>query len=107
MTSVKVRFNNHKKPFRHRENEKDTKLSKYIWELKKKRTEYQIRWSIAKKSNGYNPVTKSCNLCLLEKLLLCNFSVKSRLINKRLNPASKCRHENKYMLKDYFGVKRF
>ena len=104
-TEFKTRFNNHKKSFRHRENEKDTELSKYIWELKDKHTEYQIRWSIARKSSGYNPVTKSCNLCLLEKLLLCNFSDKSRLINKRLDLVSKCRHENKYMLKNYSGVK--
>ena len=94
-TEFKTRFNNHKKKsFRHRESEKDTELSKYIWELKDKHTEYQIRWSIARKSSGYNPVSKSCNLCLLEKLLLCNFSDKGRLINKRLDPVSKCRHKN-------------
>ena len=104
-TEFKTRFKNHKKSFRHQENEKDTELSKYIWELKDKHTEYQIRWSIARKSSGYNPVSKSCNLCLLEKLLLCNFSDKSRLINKRLDLVSKCRHENKYMLKNYSGVK--
>ena len=36
-TEFKTRFNNHKK---------------YIWELKDKQTEYQIRWSIARKSSG-------------------------------------------------------
>ena len=101
----KTRFNDHKKSFCHRQNEKDTELSKYIWELKDKRAECQIRLSIAPKSSGYNPVTKSCNLCLLEKLLLCNFSDKSRLRNKRLDLVSKCRHENKHMLKNYSGVK--
>ena len=103
-TEFETRFNNHKKSFCHRENEKDTELSRYIWELKDKHTEYQIKWSIARKSSGCNPVSKSCNLCLLEKLLLCNFSDKSRLINKRLDLLSKCRHENKYMLKNYSGV---
>ena len=57
------------------------------------------------KSSGYNPVTKSCNLYLLEKLLLCNFSDKRRLINKPLDFVSRWRHENKYMLKNYSGVK--
>ena len=42
-----IRFNNHKNSFRHWESEKDTELSKYIWELKDKHAEYQIRWSIA------------------------------------------------------------
>ena len=104
-TEFKTGFNNHKKSFRYRENEKDTELSKHIWELKDKHTEYQIRWSIARKSSGYNAVSKSCNLCLLEKLPLYNFSDKSRLINKRLDLVCKCRHENKYMLKKYSGVK--
>ena len=80
-------------------------FSWYIWELKDKHTEYQIRWSIARKSSGYNPVSNSCNLYSLENLLLCNFSDKSRLINQRLDLVSKCRHENKYMLKNYSGVK--
>ena len=34
----KTRFTNHKKPFRHQQNEEDTKLSKYISELKDKHT---------------------------------------------------------------------
>ena len=47
-TKFRTRFNNDKKYFRHRKNEKDTELSKYIWEYKKgKHIEYQIRWSIA------------------------------------------------------------
>ena len=103
-TKIKTRFNNHKKSFRYRQNKKDTELSKYISELKEKHAEYQIRWSIAQKSSGYNPVTKSCNLCILVKLLLCNFSDKTRLINNWLDLVSKCRHENKYMSKNYSAV---
>ena len=89
-TEFETRFK-HQMCFRHRQNEKGTELSKYIWELEHKPMEYQIKWCIARKSSGYNPVTKSCNLCLLEKLLLCNFSDKSRLINKRLGLVSKYR----------------
>ena len=106
-TNFKTRFNNHKKSFRHRQNKKDTALFKYIWELKTKHIEYQIRWPITQKSSGYNLVRKSCNLYLLGDLLLCNFSDKSRLINKRLDLVSKCRHENKYILKNYSGVQQF
>ena len=107
-TIVRLTINyNRRKSFRHRKNEKDPELFKYIWELKYKHTEYQIRWSIARKSNRYNPVTKYCNLCLLETLLLCNFSEKSRLVNKRLDIVSKCRHENKYMLKNYSELSNF
>ena len=103
----KTRFNNQKKSFRHWDNKKDTELSKYIWELKDKHTEYQIRWSIAQKLSDYHPVSTSCNLCLLEKLLLCNLSDKSRLINKRLDLVSKCRNENKYILKNTLDLSNF
>ena len=62
-----------------------------IWELKGKHLEYQISWSIAWKLSDYNPVVISCNLCLPDKLLLSNFSDKSRLIiNKWLDLAPKC-----------------
>ena len=104
-TKFKTRFNSHKKSFHHWESEKDAELSKSMWDLKDNHTEYQIRWSTGRKSKGYNPVTKSCNICLLEKLLLCNFSDKSRLISKRLDLVSKRRHENKYKLKNYTGAK--
>ena len=42
-----------------------------------------------RKSLGYNSVTKSCNLCLLEKVLICNHRDKDKLINKRLDLVSK------------------
>ena len=67
--------------FRHRQNEKDTKLPKYVWELKAKHMEYQIRWSVVQKSSGYNPVTKLRYLLLLEKLLPFNTSNTSRLMS--------------------------
>ena len=69
--------------------------------------EISIRCSIAQNSSGYNPVTKSCILCLLEKLLLCGFGYKDRWINKRLDLVSKCRHENKCMLKNTLELSDF
>ena len=79
-----------KKSFRHRRYEKDTELSKYIWELKDQNKNFEIKWSIYRKSCGYNQVAKSCNLCLMEKVLICNFKDKERLINKRVDLVSKC-----------------
>ena len=97
-------YNNHTKSFRNRNYEIDTELSKYIWRLKDQNKTFNIKWSIFKKSSGYNPASKSCNLCLLEKLVICNFKEKDRLINKRLDIVSKCRHENKYILANYSGI---
>ena len=36
-----------------------------------------IKWSILKKSSEYSIVSKSCNLCILEKLVICNFRQKA------------------------------
>jgi hypothetical protein len=97
-TTFKARYGNHKQSFTHPEHSNDTELSKYIWSLKNRNKEYKISWSIAKKTNGYNPVTKTCSLCLSEKLIICNFRDKNRLLNKRSEMVSKCRHENKFIL---------
>ena len=101
-TEFKTRLSNHKKSFKNRIYETDTELSKYMWDLKDKNiTNYFIKWSIAKQTSGYNSVTNSCSLCLSEKLIICNFRDKNRLINKRMDLVSKCRHENKFILSNY------
>ena len=41
--------------------------------LKDQNKDSDIKWSIFKKSSGYSIVSKSCNLCLLEKLVISNF----------------------------------
>ena len=95
-TEFKTRLGNHENSFKNRRKEKDTEHSRYIWDLKDKNiTNYSIKWSIVKQTSAYNSVTNSCNLCLLEKLVICNFTDKDRLINKLMDLVSKCRHENK------------
>ena len=103
-TEFKSRFHNHTMSFRNRTHENDTKLSKYIWSLKDENKDFDIKWSILKKSSGYSIISKSCNLCLLEKLVVCNFKEKDRLPNKLLDLVWKCRHENKYMLINYSRI---
>ena len=90
--------------FRNRTCENDTKLSKHIWSLKDENKDFDIKWFILKKSSGYSIISKQCNLCLLGKLVICNFKEKDRLLNKRLDLVSKCRHENKYMLINHSGI---
>ena len=97
----KERYRNHIKSFTHRQYEKETELSKYIWELKDKNINFKINWEIMKKTNGYNKINKTCSLCLNEKYLICNFKEKDKLLNKRSELVSKCRHINKHLLKYY------
>ena len=77
-TEFTTKYNNHTISFRNRTHESDSKLSKLIWSLKDQNKEFDIKWSIFKKSSG----SKSCNLCLLKKLVMSNFKEKRSLPNK-------------------------
>ena len=77
-TELKLKYNNHTMSFRNRTHENDSKLSKFIWSLKDENKKFDIKWSIFKKSSR----SKSCNLCLLKKLVISNFKEKERLLNK-------------------------
>ena len=80
-TEFNSRYNNHTISFKNWTHENDTELSKYIWSLKGQNKELNIKWFIFKKSSRYSIVSKSCSLCLLEKLVICNFKEKDRLLN--------------------------
>ena len=55
-----------------------------------------IAWHILGHAAAYTPEAKKCNLCLTEKLYIAeNYE---RLINKRDELVSKCRHQNKFIV---------
>ena len=62
-TEFTPKYNNHTMSFRNWTHENDSELSKFIWSLKDQNKEFDIKWSISKKTFGSN----SCNLCLLKK----------------------------------------
>ena len=94
----KARYRNHLKSLNNIRYETDTELSKYIWKLKLSNKNYSIKWKILKKSPAFNKNTKSCNLCTNEKLEIIKFKNKNKLLNKRNELVSKCRHGNKFTL---------
>ena len=59
--------------FRNRTHENDSELSRFIWSLTDQNKDFGITWSISKKFSE----SKS-NLCLLKKLVTCNFNEKER-----------------------------
>ena len=78
----------------------NTKLnSQNIWELKDNNTEFYLKWSIAAYASPYRCGTRRCDLCLTEKYLIARAEQKN-LLNKRIELMSKCRHRNKYILKN-------
>ena len=98
-TAFKTRFNNHSSSFRHQRLEKSTELSKRVWEHKNKGHNYQIQWSIIKEAAQYRCDAKICSLCLAEKLQIIKAKPEV-LLNKRSELISKCRHKNKFLLKN-------
>ena len=102
-TEFTFKYNNHSMSFRNRTHENDSDLSKLIWSLKDQNKEFDIKWSIFKKSSR----SKSCNLCLLKKLVISNFKEKDRLLNKWLDLVSKYRHESQYILMNYWLTLKF
>ena len=93
----KTRYNNHIKFFRHRECMNETKLSKYVWNLKDHGFDNNLSWEIHKKVSPYQCGSKHCDLCLSEKVsIIC--ADPDTLLNKRSELISKYRHRNKLLL---------
>ena len=95
----KVRYPNHVLSFNNGKYKNSTELSKYIWKLKDEKKVHSLKWRILKKSQAYRNGSKRCNLCLTEKLMIISADP-SKLL-RRSELISKCRHENKFYVKNY------
>ena len=98
----KKRFYGHQLSFKNYKYLKSCELSKHIWKVKDQGGNYRISWKIRKKATPYISGTKKCDLCLSEKLCILK-AEKPSLLNKRSELISKCRHENKFYIKNYKG----
>ena len=97
----KIRHAAHRHSFINEERKKDTALSKHSWELKDKNEMPELKWSILKQVPAYSNTSKKCNLCLREKLEIITYENRNELLNKYSELISKCRHENKFLLKNF------
>ena len=97
--TFKQRYYNHQLSLRDRKYSNNTELSKYAWKLKESNKVHN-NWSIHRRAAAYTNKSKRCNLCLAEKLAIIQTD-KSRSLNKRSEPVTKCRHENNFYLR-YF-----
>ena len=86
------------KSFRHAQYETETELSKYIWSIKSKGLNYSIQWNILKLTSGYSKISKSCNICINEKIEICKFKNKRALLNKRSELFSACVHKKSFLM---------
>ena len=88
--------------FRHEKYENQTELSKYIWNLKREGKIFRVKWDILRRAPAYSNLSKRCDLCLAEKLMIITAD-KSRMLNKRSEIISKCWHQNKFYLSNFVG----
>ena len=92
----KTRFYEHTADMRD-ERRNGTGLSNYIWELKNSHTPYRISWQILQKQPSFNPISKSCRLCLKEKFLIM-FRPEGATLNSRSEFFATCRHRLKPLI---------
>ena len=95
--TFKVRWRGHKSDFDHREKRGSTELAGYIWDLKDSNIPYTISWDILGRAPTYNPVTKTCRLCTLEKFFILYHPRKASL-NQRTELFSPCLHRDRHLL---------
>ena len=81
-TSFKLQYNNHNQSFKDNTKINFTELSKAVWKLKQSGQSPEIRWKIVQHPTPYQCGSKTCNLCLSEKLQIFQDDPK-KLLNKR------------------------
>ena len=79
------------------QNENQTALSKHIWELKDKKMEYSIKWSLVTKGQTYNPTYRVCQLCTKEAYYIV-FKPEWAELNSKSEIFSSCRHKKSKLL---------
>ena len=97
----KQRSYKHSLSFRNKKYENSTTLSKHVWEQKLENRQPNLKWSILATAPAYSNISKRCLLCLREKIEIISYPIQENLLNKRSELISKCRHQNKFLMKNY------
>ena len=91
-----------KRYYQHKSSLKDrpanhTTLSSYVWKLKDKEVPFEVKWSIRARGHAFSSGSKSCDLCLTEKLIIMTEN-QHTMLNKRDELLETCRHRRKHLL---------
>ena len=98
----KKRCYNHKKSLNHKRYSHETTLSSYVWHLKETLDPTpNLKCSVVRCPTRSSNISKTCLLCLYEKLVIITYPRQHEFLNKLLELFCKCRHENKYLLKNF------
>ena len=94
---LKDRVSKHYTDFKYERYRNSTTLSKFIWELQKSNSTFQIEWDILESKPAYKKGQKFCKLCICEKKWISLLAGKERL-NSNNEFVSKCPHKWKFRL---------
>ena len=97
--TFKKRWDRHNFDFRHEKQEGATKLSGYIWQLKRSNVPFSISWEKIQNARVFNPINKKCNLCLQEKYRIM-FHRDGASLNSRKELFNTCRHRTQKLLQN-------
>ena len=98
-TEFVIRYNYYKQSFKFENKKHATVLSKTIWNAKDAEETPLIEWFIIKRVPPNQCGSKIRQLCQAEKMFILQED-KKNLLNKRSELESKCRHINKFLLKN-------
>ena len=88
--SFKTRWQSHDTSFNNKHLSK-TELNKYIWKLKYRNIAHKIHWQKLGRAQGFNPTSRICRLCLLEKYFIM-FRQDGATLNKNSEFYTSCMH---------------
>ena len=94
--TFKTRLYGHNSSFKHRD-KSNTGLSNYIWFLKDNNIQYRMEWRVLCKAKSFNPVTRVCRLCLMEKFYIM-YNPADATLNIRDEFYQRCMHKWRYLL---------
>ena len=100
--AFKQRWYGHNHTFKYESKRASTELSNHVWDLQTKDIQPNLTWEIIDHTRPYVNRSKKCNLCLTEKLHIITSELD--LVNKRSELISKCRHNNKFIIKNFKSV---
>ena len=95
----KARISQHRHDFKNIKKKDSTELSKHIWKLKEKKENFDLSWKIIKQVNETRNGSKMCRLCITEAAMIIRN--KKDQLNTRQEIMNKCRHQNKFLLRNW------
>ena len=96
--SFKDRLTKHRKSMNTEGYHKNT-FSNHIWDLKRKRINFELSWRIVAMVKPYSPATKACELCIKEISYIL-FERNMASLNKKNEFYGSCLHKLEYLLKN-------